>query len=87
MDAGGGGNNYFSNFIFFGFVFASRIAKVEGQHAAGEPLFAPLLRTKVWEEISYHRVNAFLSGCEVRSQCVGKLMTVLQTYAQQLCVL
>lgn len=60
---------------------------MEGQHAAGETHFAPLQLTNVLEEISDHRVDDLLGGCEVPSQCVEKLMTVLQTYAQQLCVL
>lgn len=46
---------------------------------AGEPHFAPLPRTKVLEEISDHRVDDLLGGCEVPSQCVAKLMTLLQT--------
>jgi hypothetical protein len=46
-----------------------------------------LLHTKVFEKIRDHRVGDLLGGWEVPRQCAEKLMTVLQRYAQQLCVL
>jgi hypothetical protein len=60
---------------------------LEGQHAASEPHFAPLLHAKVFEEIHDYRVSDLLGWWEVPSQCAEKLMIVLQNYAQQLCVL